>query len=86
MSAQVFCESAVEDACLSCAEEIGFQVVAGPSIAPGKLAADRTSYEEVILEGRLRAALLPKLLSDELRVKDVEVEVSKRRVEDGKRA
>ncbi len=52
-----FAESVVEDACLSWAEEIGFQVVAGPSIAPGEPAAERSSYEQVILESRLRAAL-----------------------------
>ena len=52
-----FAESVVEDACLSWAEEIGFHVVAGPSIAPGEPAAERTSYGQVILEGRLRAAL-----------------------------
>ncbi|HPS70278.1 MAG TPA: type I restriction endonuclease, partial [Candidatus Cryosericum sp.] len=53
----ILAESVVEDACLSWAEGIGFQVVAGPSIAPGELAAERTSYDQVILEDRLRSAL-----------------------------
>src|SRR5450756_2695110 len=57
LSTRFFCESVVEDACLSWAEEISFQVVAGPTIAPGEPAAERTSYDQTILEGRLRAAL-----------------------------
>ena len=57
LNAQVFCESVVEEACLSWAEEMDFQVVSGLAIAPGEPAAERTSYDQVILEGRLRAAL-----------------------------
>jgi len=50
-------ESILEEACLSWVSALGFQVVAGPAIAPGEPAAERSSYEQVILEGRLRAAL-----------------------------
>ena len=52
-----FTESVVEDAALEWFGELGYGVVHGPEIAPGEPAAERASYEEVILEGRLREAL-----------------------------
>lgn len=52
-----FTESVVEDAALEWFGGLGYQVVHGPTIAPGEPAAERTSYKEVILEGRLRVAL-----------------------------
>jgi len=36
------------------------------------LAAERSDYGQVVLEQRLRDALLPKLISDELYVENVE--------------
>ncbi|MCU0662786.1 MAG: type I restriction endonuclease subunit R [Myxococcota bacterium] len=52
-----FLESVVEDAALSWFADLGYAVVPGPTIAPGEPAAERTREEEVVLEGRLRAAL-----------------------------
>jgi len=52
-----FTESVVEEAALEWFGALGYAVVAGPSIAPGEPAAERTSYEQVLLEGRLREAL-----------------------------
>ena len=53
-----FTETVVEDAALAWFEGLGYGVVAGPSIAPGELAAERTSYAEVVLAGRLREAMV----------------------------
>ncbi|MFZ2656067.1 MAG: type I restriction endonuclease subunit R [Victivallales bacterium] len=52
-----FCESMLEEACLSWFGELGFTILHGPEIAPGEKAAERSSYEDVILAGRLRDAL-----------------------------
>jgi type I restriction enzyme, R subunit len=53
-----FGESAVEQAALAWLESAGWAVVDGASIAPGELLAERDSYREVALEGRLRDALV----------------------------
>ena len=50
-------ESDLESVALNWECDCGFQVVSGPSIAPGEPAAERSSYEQVILEGRLCTAL-----------------------------
>ena len=50
-------ESVIEDATLAWLEELGFSIVHGPVIAPGEPAAERGDYGQVVLEGRLRAAL-----------------------------
>ncbi|MEZ4250572.1 MAG: type I restriction endonuclease subunit R [Polyangiales bacterium] len=52
-----FTESVVEEAALEWFAALGYDVVGGPSIAPGEPAAERSSYADVVLEGRLRAAL-----------------------------
>jgi type I restriction enzyme R subunit len=52
-----FTESVVEDATLAWLDELGFAVLHGPEIAPGELAAERTSFGEGLLPKRLRAAL-----------------------------
>jgi type I restriction enzyme R subunit len=52
-----FTESVVEDAALEWFAELGYAVVHGPEIAPGEPAAERESYEQVVLEGRLRESL-----------------------------
>ena len=50
-------ESIVEDAALTWFGELGYAVGHGPQIAPGEAAAERDSFAEVVLVGRLRAAL-----------------------------
>ena len=50
-------ESTVEDAALTWFGELGYAVGHGPQIAPGEAAAERDSFAEVVLVGRLRAAL-----------------------------
>ncbi len=52
-----FCESTVEEANLDWLAELGYAVVHGPEIAPGEPAAERESYGDVVLAGRLRDAL-----------------------------
>lgn len=52
-----FTESVVEEAALAWFADLGYAVIGGPSIAPGEPAAERRSYAEVVLEGRLREAL-----------------------------
>ncbi|MBX3302406.1 MAG: type I restriction endonuclease subunit R [Nitrospira sp.] len=48
----------VEDAALSWLQNLGYVVKHGSAIAPGELAAERTSYGQVILEDRLHQALV----------------------------
>ncbi len=50
-------ESTVEDAALSWFDELGYAVGHGPDIAPGEPAAERDSFAEVVLAGRLREAI-----------------------------
>src|SRR5688500_13763547 len=54
-----FAESIVEDAALAWLKAIGYEVLHGPDIAAGELAAERgdPSYRVVLLELRLRQAL-----------------------------
>jgi type I restriction enzyme, R subunit len=52
-----FTESVVEEAALEWLGALGYAVLAGPSIAPGEPAAERASYADVVLAGRLRDAL-----------------------------
>ncbi len=49
-------ESIVEDA-LEWFGELGYAVGHGPHLAPGEPAAERHSFGEVVLVGRLRAAI-----------------------------
>ena len=55
-----FSESIVEDAALAWLEGLGYEVLHGPEIAAGMPAAERSdpNYRDVVLEGRLRKALL----------------------------
>ncbi len=55
-----FTESIVEDAALAWLEAQGYAVLHGPDIAAGEPGAERSdpSYRDVILEGRLRQALV----------------------------
>jgi type I restriction enzyme R subunit len=50
-------ESIVEDAALEWFGELGYAIGHGPQIAPGEAAAERDSFGEVVLVGRLRAAI-----------------------------
>ncbi|GHG43866.1 DEAD/DEAH box helicase [Sinomonas cellulolyticus] len=52
-----FNENTVELAALEYFREIGFQTLQGPDIAPGESGAERESYEDVFLRGRLRDAI-----------------------------
>lgn len=50
-------ESVVEDAALGWLGELGYAVAHGPHLAPGEPAAERDSFAEVVLAGRLRDAI-----------------------------
>ena len=50
-------ESIVEDAALEWFGELGYAVGHGPQLAPGEAAAERDSFGEVVLMGRLREAI-----------------------------
>ncbi|MDP2170123.1 MAG: type I restriction endonuclease subunit R [Rhodocyclaceae bacterium] len=50
-------ESTVEEAALEWFGELGYALGHGPQIAPGEPAAERDSFSDVVLGGRLRAAL-----------------------------
>lgn len=52
-----FNENVVEQAALQYFAELGYRRVHGPEIAPGEPGTERSSYEDVILWGRLRDAL-----------------------------
>src|SRR5437899_5675621 len=53
-------ESVVEDAALAWLESLGYALLHGPEIAAGEPAAERSdpNYRDVVLEGRLRQALV----------------------------
>lgn len=51
-------ESVVEEAALAWLEATGWQVVHGPEIAPDQPQAERADYGQVVLEQRLRDALV----------------------------
>ena len=50
-------ESIVEDAALTWFGELGYAVGHGPQLAPGESAAERDSFGEVVLAGRLRESI-----------------------------
>ncbi len=50
-------ESIIEEAALEWFGELGYALGHGPEMAPGEAAAERNSFGEVVLEGRLREAL-----------------------------
>ena len=52
-----FTESFIKDAALAWFMELGYAVGHGPRIAPGELVAERDSFSEVVLVGRLREAI-----------------------------
>jgi type I restriction enzyme R subunit len=60
MAHSSFSESVVEDAALAWLEGLGYNVLHGPEIAVGMVDAERNdpNYRDVVLEGRLRQALV----------------------------
>lgn len=50
-------ESTVEDAALEYLAQLGYQTAWGPSLAPGEPGQERTSFEQVYLQARLRSAV-----------------------------
>ena len=73
-------ESHVEEAGLAFLKELGFQVAFGPDIAPDGSAPERPSYGDVILMGRLVAAIarlnpaLPESAREDARRKIIQTE------------
>lgn len=65
-------EPAMQCAAPAWLESLGWAVKHGSEIAPFGPCAERHDYREVVHSQRLRDALLPKLISGELRVKDAE--------------
>ncbi|MFH1743639.1 MAG: hypothetical protein ABIH23_31935 [bacterium] len=65
-------ESDIEEAALGWFAELGYTVLHGPDIEPDKQGAERTEFTDPLIPGRLRDALLPKLLSGEIRLKDTD--------------
>lgn len=67
----IMTEADVEQAALDWLRELGYTVLQGGSIAPGEVNAERDSYNDVVLKGRLRAAIyrfnphLPKAAVDD---------------------
>src|SRR3989304_9464243 len=55
---QAFTESVVEQAALAWLESLGWIIKHGPEIAPGEFSAERNDYSQVVLEDRLRQALV----------------------------
>ena len=51
-------ESVVEDAALAWLQSIGWMVMHGPELGPDPVDAERQDYGQVVLEERLREALL----------------------------
>ena len=47
-------ESHVEEAALGLLAELGYAIGHGPRMAPGEPAAERRSFADVVLPGRLR--------------------------------
>jgi len=50
-------ENALENATLDWLEQLGWSTLFGPDIAPGEPASEREDYGQVVLVGRLQAAL-----------------------------
>lgn len=51
-------ESDIENLALEWLFELGYNIIHGPNIAPGELAAERKSYGDVVFDDRLREALV----------------------------
>ena len=57
---------AVEDAALAWFGELGYAVRHGPQLAPGEPAAERDSFGELVLVGRLREAIRDQITEEGL--------------------
>jgi len=57
MTNAAFTECIVEEAALGWLDNLGFSIAHGPDIAPDTSAAERTAFNQVALDGRLRMAL-----------------------------
>ena len=57
MTPSVIAESVVEEATLDWLRDFGYNILYGPDIAPEEVRSERSSYQDVILDGRLRAAI-----------------------------
>jgi type I restriction enzyme R subunit len=68
-------EADIESIALGWFAECGYAVLHGPHIAPNMEGAERSSYDEVVLVGRLRSALLR--LNPELSAEDLDETVRK---------
>jgi type I restriction enzyme, R subunit len=66
-----FTESLIEQAALDWFAGLEYQVVFGPDLAFDGKAPERQDYQTAIFSGRLRDALLPKLMRGEVRTADV---------------
>ncbi len=53
----ILTESMVEEAALGWFEELGYAVLPGPQLAPGEPGAERETFSDVVLLGRLREAI-----------------------------
>ena len=53
----ILSEAIVEEAALGWFLELGYTVLPGPQLAPGEPAAERESFSDVVLVGRLREAI-----------------------------
>jgi len=53
----IITESEVEQVALTWFEGLGYSILHGPDIAPGELMAERSDYQEVVLEQRFHEAL-----------------------------
>ncbi|MBI5206152.1 MAG: type I restriction endonuclease subunit R [Nitrospirae bacterium] len=51
-------ESIIEQATLDWFKELGYSLLSGPDIAPGELFSERASYSDVLLENRVKSALV----------------------------
>ena len=52
-----FNQSIVEEAALGWFQELGYTLLPGPQLATGEPAAERESFSDVVLVGRLREAI-----------------------------
>ena len=50
-------EAIVEEAALGWFQELGYAALPGPQLAPGEPTAERQSFSDVLLVGRLRQAI-----------------------------
>jgi type I restriction enzyme R subunit len=58
MSDTNFSEDVIEQAALAWFEGLGYQVISGPRLAPGESTAERETFSDVVLAGRLRESLV----------------------------